>query len=94
MFFFTYQPILLLLIDFQYNRIVSELKVSEMQTVWQQLVLTALRYPNLSETINGQKKGKNTPSRPLDFQSCVSFDVHPGGIDMFSFIYLHMQFYY
>ena len=30
----------------------------------QQLVLTAFKYPNLTETINGPKKGKNIPPPP------------------------------
>ena len=35
-----------------------ELKTSEVLTVCQQLVLTPFRYPNLSETTNGQRKEK------------------------------------
>ena len=37
---------------------------SEVLTVCQQLVLTAFRYPNLSEIINGPKKEKNIPTPP------------------------------
>ena len=37
---------------------------SEVLTVCQQLMLTAFRYPNLSEIINGPKKGKNIPPPP------------------------------
>ena len=44
-------------IAFQYDRIaiVSELKISEILTICQQPVLTAVRYFNLSESTNGQK---------------------------------------
>ena len=37
---------------------------SEVLTVYQQLVLIDFRYPNLSETINGRKKGKDIPPPP------------------------------
>ena len=54
----------LLLIAFQYNIIVSELKMYELKSfevlmVCQQLVLTTFRYPNLSEkAIMGQRQEK------------------------------------
>ena len=38
-----------------------ELKTSEVLMVCQQHVLTAFRYPNLSETTNGPKKVKTIP---------------------------------
>ena len=72
---------------------------SEVLTVCQQLVLTAFRYPNLSEIINGPKKGKNIPLPPglepqatrwpLDFRSSATLGVHPGGMDIFSFTFLY-----
>ena len=40
------------------------MKTSEVPTVCQQLVLTAFKYPNLTETNNGPKKGKNIPPPP------------------------------
>ena len=40
------------------------METSEVLTVCQQLVLTTSRYPNLSETTNGPKKGKNIPPPP------------------------------
>ena len=41
-----------------------ELKTSEVLMVCQQLVLTAFRYPNLSEATNRPKKGKTIPPPP------------------------------
>ena len=41
-------------------------RLLEVLTVCQQLVLTAFRYPNLSETTNGPKKGKNIPPPPYN----------------------------
>ena len=55
------------------------MKTSEVPTVCQQLVLTAFKYPNLTETNNGPKKGKNIPPPPgLEPQDTSLLLSYPG----------------
>ena len=59
--------LLFLLLFFSATEQLSELKTYELNTskvltVCQQLVLTAFRYPNLSETTNASKKRRTYPS--------------------------------
>ena len=58
-----------IIIAFQYNRI-SELETSEVLTVCQQLVLTAIRYPNLSETTNVFKFNNTRHISKISSNSC------------------------
>ena len=67
-----------------------KLKISEVLMVSQKLVLTAFRYPNLSELM-GQRKEEislhhqDYNHRPLSFQSSATLGVHQRGMDTFSF---------